>query len=479
VRSAADARRRFGATLALAGRLSGAPERVHLDVSLIDAGTSRLLRSFAIDTPAKEIGTLQDGLASRVLAALALETPEAARETLVAGKTASSGAYDLYVRGRGFLGRYEKVESLEAAITHFQQAIQQDPQYALAYAGLGEAYWRHYQLTKRDDSVELAKKTCAKALELNELLAPVHVTLGIVHRGTGHAGDAVGNFERALALDPANADARRELAGAYEDLGKLEEAEAEYRKAVEMRPEDWAGHNRLGAFLFRHGHYADAEREFRKVVSLVPDNVRGHVNLAAVLQLSGQESEALVELERSAAIRPTAAALTNLATLQFYRSEYRAAARTLERARALDSTDFRIWYGLAAAYYWAPGEGAKAGDAYRKAVERGESQRRVNPNDAELLAQLASCYAMIGQKSRARAFVSRALQLAPRNANVAFFAATVLEDLDQREAALSHLGRAIELGFSMSDIEREPTLVRLRTDPRYDLLRKRMKPATQ
>src|SRR4029453_7016553 len=164
------------------------------------------------------------------------------------GGTSVGGAHALYLEARGQLQRYEEQVRVEKAVSLFQQAPQQDPGYALAYAGLGEGQWRLYRLSRSPHRVEPARTASQRALQINDLLAPVHVTLGIIRAGTGEAAAALGDFDRALALDPANTDALREKAAASQALGRVAEAEELYKRAVELRPAYWGNYSYLGAF---------------------------------------------------------------------------------------------------------------------------------------------------------------------------------------------------------------------------------------
>jgi len=467
VTSAAAARRSFGASLVVTGSVQRAGDLVRLTANLVDAGSLRQLRAVTVDARRDELTLLQDGLTERVAAMLELEVSDEARRVLGAGTTSIAGAWELYVQGRGHLASYENLASVEKAIAAFQQALQRDPGYALAYAGLGEAHWRRYELTKDTASVELARKACDRALALNDLLAPVHVTLGILRTGTGAAEQAVADFERALALDPASGDAYRGLGRAFEEAGRTADAERTYRKAIELRPDSWTNHTQLGVLTWRQGRYAEAEAAFRRAIELAPDNARAHSNLGALLHVVGRDDEATAELERAMAIRPSYAAASNLATIQFYRGRYAEAARAFEAARDIDARDYRLWRNLGGAYYWAPSERDKATDAFRRAVELGEEARSVNPRDADVLVRLADCYAMIGEEPSARRLVRDALATAPDDVEVLQVAAGVHEQLGQRDEALRLVKRALERGYPAASLERDPTFAALVRDPRY------------
>jgi tetratricopeptide (TPR) repeat protein len=468
--SAAVALREFGANLVVTGSVQKAGRSVRLTANLVDAVSRRQVRAVVVDAGPGDVARLQDGLVRQVAGMLDLQISSEASQALSAGDTSVGGAWELYVEGRGRLQGYEDPANVDAAISLFQQAVQRDDDYALAYAGLGEAHWRRFQLTHDAASVDLARRACVRALELNDLLAPVHVTLGIIDDGTGDSAKALADFDEALALDPGAADAVRGRARALERLGREEEAEAAYREAVDRQPGYWSHHNHLGAFLWRRGRYPEAEACFRRVIELVPDNARGHSNLGGLLATMGRDDEAVVSLRRSLELRPNYAAASNLATLEFNHRRYAEAARHFETALALDDRDYRLWRNLAAACYWAPGRRGDARAAYRRAAELAEAAREIDPLDADLLAQLADCYAMLGEPDRARAALRAALDLGGGDVQVMAAAASVYETLGSREDALLCLSRAFEKGFPRDLIESDPGLVDLRDDPRYKAL---------
>jgi tetratricopeptide (TPR) repeat protein len=129
-----------------------------------------------------------------------------------------------------------------------------------------------------------------------------------------------------------------------------------------------------------------------------------------------------------------------------------------------------MWHYAASAYYWAPGERDKARVAYQHAARLIEQELKINPRDSKAMLALADCYSILGRSGRARELVERALKQAPGDAENMFRAADVEEQLGDRTAALDWLGKAMRAGYPMTEIERDPTLRQLRTDPRYRAL---------
>ena len=337
--SVREARQTFGATLAITGSVQRTENRVRLTINLVDPQTLLQLKSKTIDTEPGDISVLQDGVVLEVAELLDVKLSSQAKQVLAVGGTTVPSAYEYYMQGRGYLQRYEVPQNIDTAITLFNRALEQDPKYALAEAGLGEAYWRSYELTKDTHWAEEASKSSAAAIALNDKLPQVYVTLGMIHTGTGRYEEAVQNLQKALALDPINSDAYRELAKTYQQMGRLKEAESTYLNAIAVRPGYWGTHNDLGGFYYRLGRYAEAEKEFRSVVELTPDNARGYSNLGVIAYSQKRYEEAAKMYEKSVAIKPSAAAYSNLGTVYYTLGQYAEAARYYEKAIQMNGRD--------------------------------------------------------------------------------------------------------------------------------------------
>jgi serine/threonine-protein kinase len=469
--SVREARQTFGATLAITGSVQRAENRVRLTINLVDPQTLLQLKSKTIDTEARDISVLQDGVVLAVAELLDVKLSSQAKQVLAVGGTTVPGAYEYYMQGKGYLQRYEVTQNVDTAISLFNLALGQDRSYALAEAGLGEAYWRKYELTKDTQWADQAKKSIADAIGLNDKLAQVYVTLGMIHTGTGQFDEAVQSLQKALALDPINSDAYRELAKTYQGMERPKDAESTYLNAIAVRPSDWAAYNELGGFYYHLGRYAEAENEFRHVVELTPDNARGYSNLGVIAYSQKRYGEAAKMFEKSAAIKPTDFAYSNLGTIYYTLSQYDEAAQYYEKAIQMNGRDIRSWHNLAAAYQWSS-DPEKARAAFQRTAELAEEQRRVNPRDPTLLIFLADAYSYLNQPLRARELLRQGLVLAPDDVPNMFQASAIYERLGDRKLALQWIGMAIKGGFSLDLIEKEPTLAQLRLDPRFqDFLR--------
>jgi tetratricopeptide (TPR) repeat protein len=471
VTSANRAARALGVTLVVTGSVQRLEGRLVLTATLEDARRNRALRAVTASGP--------DALVDAVVRMLELElsAPETAALRAsatgvaeAATLTAQALGYTPYAEGRTALERYEQSRNLEKAIELFGLALERDPRYALAHAGLAEAYWRLHRATRKVQYVALAQQHCERALALDDLSALPWVTLGMIHAGTGKLEEALGDYQKALDRNPRSADAYRELGQAYQRLGRPADAEQAYSQAIELRPGSWANHTYLGAFRLGQGRYGDAEKSFETALTIAPDNARVWSNLGATRLNAGRPREAEEALARSIALLPTPAAISNLSALQFSEGRFAEAARTAERAVTPDCRDYRVFRNLAAALYWAPGERARVGEVCGRMEKLVREEHRLDPDNARPLVELADCQAMAGSATGARALLEEGLTLGPVDMAVARIAAGAYEQIGDRNQALRWLGRALAAGYPKARIESDPWLERLRADPRYGRL---------
>jgi serine/threonine protein kinase/Tfp pilus assembly protein PilF len=470
VTTAEEARRDFGANLVLEGSLHKSGDQVRVNYALVDARTRRQLRAQSVTLAAADPFAVQDEIVNGAVDMLEVQVPSAERDALRPHGTQVPGAYTLYLQGKGYLDNYDNPDNIDTALNLFQQALQLDPTYALAYASLGDAYWKKYLHTRDARLIESTRAPCEQALHLDETLSSAHECLGTIAAGTGHYEEAVKEFERALDAEPANDDAYTGLAHAYELLGKPAEAERTYRRVIELRPQYWAGYNWLGAFYFNQLEYPKAAEMFSKVVALVPDSFHGYDNLGAAYLGEGQYSQAIETFKHSISIRPTAYAYSNIGTAYFYMHRFDDAASNYEQSLKLDEGDFDIWWNLAEAYYWSPSKKSQAEHAYRQCISLGSPRLVVNPRDVDAMGVLAVCHAMVNDRKGALDLLQRAYALGPQDAELSFKAAIVYTQLHDEDRAVQRLGEAIAAGYSAKLASDTPIFDQFRSNPRVQEL---------
>ena len=469
-----DARKEFGANLVLEGSLHKSGQQVRVNYILVDARTRRQLRAESLTFAATDSFAAEDAVVNGAIRMLELEIQGRQRKALETHGTEVAGAYDYYLQGRGYLQNYDREENLDIAVQVFERALAIDPGYALAYAGLGDAYWKKYRSNKEPSWIEKSRAACQQASRLDSKLSSAHACLGTLSAGTGNYQEAAREFERAVETEPTNDDAFRGLAGAYERLGKPEEAENTYRRAIELRPHYWAGYNWLGAFYYRHVRFREAAEMFNQVVALAPDSFLGYSNLGATHVEQARYADAIKILEKSIAIRPSDYGYTNLGNAYFFLRRYEEADQAYQHAIKLSEKDSLLWWNLGDGYYWTPGKRSQSVTAYRQGITTAEEELRVNPRNSYSYGVLAICHAMLGEKKLALDALGSGLQLSPADPFLLFQAALVYNQFGQSDEAIAWLKKAQTAGYSQARIRDYPNFDSLWINPRsQELLRGR------
>lgn len=416
---------------------------------------------------AADIFNVEDQVCEGVANVLEIQLQPGDKQALLSNRTTQPSAYDYYVQGRGYLQSFNRPESIESAISVLNHALELDQNYAPAFAGLGQAYWKQYRITKDEKWIARAKYACQHAVELNKNGPEGYFCLGSVLNGTGQYKQAAEQFQEAIQLDPSDDNPYIGLAISYEKLGKTQEAEATYKRAIQLRPSYPLAYNRLGEFQMAHGQYQDAAEMFKQVIALAPDNSAGYSNLGDAYLLQDRFSEAVQMLERSIAIRRTAETLSNLGTAYFQLRRFSDAARIYEEAVQLDESNYEVWGNLGDAYYWSPELRPKAPAAYEKASSLALAILAVNPRDMNALGYVAEYQAMLGQRKEAMTYLERCLRLDPQDPNLMVNAALIYNKFGDEEAALKWLQKAVAAGLPKSALRDSPNFDNLHGNSRF------------
>jgi tetratricopeptide (TPR) repeat protein len=215
---------------------------------------------------------------------------------------ANRQAHEAYLRGRYCWNRRTE-EGIKKGIEYFQQAIELDPEYALAYAGLADCYTIlavYGLLAPREAKVEAERAAC-KALEINDDLAEGHNSLGAVRfRFDWDWEQTEAALQRARTLNPSYADAHLSYALYLQALGRLDESIAETRRACDLDPLSLLMETALGRALYFARQYDAAIVQCRKALELDGGYLPARFNLGRALVEKGQYGEAIAELKRAA-----------------------------------------------------------------------------------------------------------------------------------------------------------------------------------
>jgi tetratricopeptide (TPR) repeat protein len=381
------------------------------------------------------------------------------------GAVENSPAYESYMKGRQYLQRYDRSENIDRAIAQFENAVKAEPDFALGFSALGEAYWYRYRMSLDPQWLPPALKNSKHALELNDRLPTVHVTLGRLHGVRNEKELALQEFEKALKLERHNPDALLGLAGVYASMDRPETEET-YRNAIALRPEDWSGYYELGNFYFGRRDFQRAAEEWRRVITLTPDNPRAHSSLGVALQELGMLGESEAELKKSLEVQPTYAGYAMLGRLYYQERRWAEAAELGEKAAKFTRTDYRVWAALGLAYEWLK-QPQKAELAYREELACLEGAARIKSDDPTIQSELGLLYSKQRRGDLAIPRIQAALARAPDDPRVWSNAGETYENLGDRKQALGFIKKAIEKGWTLDQLQRNPGLRNLLTDPRF------------
>lgn len=463
-----DIGRPLGAAFIIEGSVRGVPEKMQIAVAAYDVGGQREVWKATFLAKAAGIFGVEDQIFSGLKTFLQSKGL-ASQPAPTARPTQDVDAYDLYLKGRKALRYGQDADGLKAAAGFFQRAVEKDGQFALAYAGLGEASLRVYQETK--DSLWLAKALNAaeQAQQLNENLPEAHAVLGNVYTAYGRGQDAIGELQRSLELAPNSAESYRWLGHAYMSLGRTEEALTAYERAVALDPYYWLNYNVLGVACFQTGDNPRALNAFRRVIELEPGNVDGYENLGSVNLRLGNWDESTRYYEQALKIRPNFGIYSNLGTVYFYLKRYADAVSVFEKAAEMNPNDEIVQGNLADAYRWS-GRREQALTAYRKAIGLAYRELRVNPNDAATTGHLALYYAKEGNPGQALVLIHRARALDHSDVRLIYNEAAIQSLAGNSQAALSCLREAFEKGYPPTEAETDPELNGVRSRPDFERL---------
>jgi serine/threonine-protein kinase len=461
IMSAEAARRIYDANLVITGSAQRLGDRIEFTLNLVDTASVRQLGSKTFEFDAEKPIALRDEAVNGTVNLLALKLTPAETGTLASGETQTPGAFADYLKGIGYLARYDLSGNVDRAIESLTHATRLDAKYALAFAALGQAHWVKAQKTETDkEEVELALESIREAIRLDPRLAEAHVRLGAIYANTGQPQEGIREAQSALKISPGNAEAYLVLGQAFERAGQFAEAENAYREAVKQKPADWHGHMMLGLFYYNRGRNAEARAAWDEALKLTPDNEVVHRNLAALNIREGKFQEASEQLAKAVKFEPNARTYSTLGAAYYYQRRYAEAEAALKSGVALDSGIYSLWGNLGTVYRHLPGSEQKAREAFETAIRLAEKRLEALKSDENTSANLAEYWAKLGNKDKALAAIAQ-IPIAARGA-YADRIALAYELTGNRQLALETV-KAIPAGDSLlTSIRNDPDLEGLR-----------------
>jgi TolB-like protein/DNA-binding winged helix-turn-helix (wHTH) protein/Tfp pilus assembly protein PilF len=310
-------------------------DRVRITAELVQVATDRHLWAESYESQLGDILTLQSHVASAIVNEIRVKLTPEDQVRLASTRPVSTQSYDNYLKGRYYWNKRSQ-EGLTKAINYFQIAIEKDPNYALAYAGLADCYSIIGSvIVGTVPAAEVAPKARAaalKSLELDNTLAEAHTSLATVRFNYDWDwNSAASGFRRAAELNPSYATAYQRNSLYLMGMGRTSESIAEMNRAHDLDPLSISMNFSLGSRLYMAREYDQAIEQLRNTIDMDPDFLLPHLVLGQAYEQKKAYDQAITELRRAAAISqnspPVLAALART---------YAVSGRTTEARNLLD-----------------------------------------------------------------------------------------------------------------------------------------------
>ena len=287
--------RELGARAVLSGRVSQRGAVLVVGVDLVDVLNQSQIWGGQFTRSASEMLTLQEEIRKHVVEKLRLPLSAGDKSRLARLETASTEAYELYLKGRHSLDEVS-CEGWSRAVEYFQEAVGKDPSYALGHAGIAEASALLGLVTLPDKVVPKARAAARRALELDDNLAEAHLTLGfILDRFDWDWAGAVKEYQRAVQLNPRQAHSHSRYALYLMRMRRWDEAVAEAKAGLDLDPQSAANIADLGWVYYHSRDYDRAIEQLRSALAIDPKSSWAHHLLGCAFAHKAMYEEAIRE----------------------------------------------------------------------------------------------------------------------------------------------------------------------------------------
>jgi len=345
--------KRLGVMHILEGSVQKASDQVRVNVQLINALTDAHLWADTYDRKLTDIFAVETEIAKAIADTLQAKLTGSEQHVIAARPTESTEAHQLYLKGRYFWNK-RTGNDLKKSIDYFQQAIAVDPNYALAYAGVADAYvWLPgYTAGTPRDCYPKAKAAATKALQLDDTLAEAHTTLALaIWLYDFDSAQAIREFQRAIELNPNYAIAHQQYGNnTLAALGRFDDAIVEGKRAVELDPLSLVINTDLGSDYYYARRYDEAIAQLRKTLEMDPGFYIAHLVLGQVLDAKGARDAAIVECQKARGLNDDPSVLGVLARAYGLSGNKMEAEKILDQLKKLSQERYVSAYSFALTY---------------------------------------------------------------------------------------------------------------------------------
>ena len=319
----------------LEGSVRRTADRLRITAQLVDTADGHYLWTETYERAIKDVFSIQDEISSAIVGALRIKLTGPAGRSLITRYTENLQAYHLYLKGRFYWNKRTE-EDFYKALGFFEQAIQIDPNYAPAYAGMSDSYIMlgEHGSVPALSVMRKARATASRALEIDPSLAEAHVSLGsVAGLYEWHWTESEQHFRRALELNPSYPTAHHWYGYDYlAPQGRLDEAIAELERAHHLDPLSLIITTSLGTVLDIARQHEKAREYYQRVFELEPGFVRAHLSAGRSYLHQNMCREAIAAFEKARELQPNSPVPLALLAHAYNVSGARAEADRLREA---------------------------------------------------------------------------------------------------------------------------------------------------
>jgi adenylate cyclase len=352
----------------LEGSVRKAGDKLRITAQLINVADGFHLWSETYDRDMKDIFAVQSDVAKRVVQALQVQLGVDDERALAKKPTENPEAHRLYLLGRYHFYKFTKT-GWNNAIHYYEQALQLDPGFALAYCGMADTYgWAGGQTLPGREAWAKEITFAQKALELDPNLAEAHLSMGTALFSVLDPRGSIKELDRAVELNPNLAAAYDQYGWTFGEMGRHDESIAAEKKALELDPLNSLFNTDLGFFFYWARRYDDAITQFRKTLELDSNIALPHHSLGWCMVWKGNLTEARAEFQKAATLDDLPWYKANLGYVYAVSGDRAKAEQILRDLDDLAKKQY-VSPALPASVYLGLGEKAKALDWIEKAYE--------------------------------------------------------------------------------------------------------------
>jgi len=392
----------------LEGSVRRADSQVRIVAQLIDATSDKHIWAQTYDKELTQIFAIQSDVARQIASALEAELSPREKERLAKQPTGNIDAYAYYLKGREYYSRYGKQEN-ENAIELFKKALELDPGYALAYAGLGDAYsQRASKFGFQQDWVDSSIAVGSKAISLDPTLAEGYKALGLAYQYKGWLKRSLETYRKAVELNPDYEPAVANIGWVNGMLGNFDEALRWHKRALALSPMVAFSYVGVGSAYLDLGDYSLATEWFNKALALQPDLQYAQWFLALASLAQRQYKQSIGRVESILASDPdNIMSLGLMGDAEVLLGDYPRAEECFARTVAIDSV-----YGnsIGLGYvYWKTGRQKEAQKMFARSLEVHRKQLTQGDEGSNVPYDMAAIYAIQGDKTEAYEWLQKAI----------------------------------------------------------------------